>query len=75
MQKELNLRQLRWLESFKDYDCIIDYHPGKVFRPNDIYKLMTLLPKDYYLFHGNSAKNLLRPFFHIHKNLNLFFFL
>ena len=27
--KELNLRQRRWLELFKDYDCIIDYHPGK----------------------------------------------
>ena len=21
--------QRRWLELFKDYDCIIDYHPGK----------------------------------------------
>ena len=28
-QKYLNLRQRRWLELFKDYDCIIDYHPGK----------------------------------------------
>ena len=27
--KELNLRQRRWLELFKDYDCIIDYHPEK----------------------------------------------
>ena len=27
--KELNLRQQRWLELFKDYDCIIVYHPGK----------------------------------------------
>ena len=27
--KELNLRQRRWLELFKDYDCIIDYHPRK----------------------------------------------
>ena len=23
------MRQWRWLELFKDYDCIIDYHPGK----------------------------------------------
>ena len=30
-------------------------------RPNDIYKFMTLLPKDYYLFPGNDTKNLLRP--------------
>ena len=28
-QKDLNLRQRQWLEFFKDYDCIIDYHPGK----------------------------------------------
>ena len=28
-QKELNLRQRSWSELFKDYDCIIDYHPGK----------------------------------------------
>ncbi|KAG8494020.1 hypothetical protein CXB51_011389 [Gossypium anomalum] len=28
-QKELNLRQRQWIELFKDYDCVIDYHPGK----------------------------------------------
>ena len=28
-QKELNLRQRLWLELFKDYDCIVDYHLGK----------------------------------------------
>ena len=28
-QKYLKLRQFWWLELFKDYDCIIDYHPGK----------------------------------------------
>ena len=28
-RKELNLRQRRWLELFKDYDCIIDYHLEK----------------------------------------------
>ena len=28
-QKDLNFRQRRWLELFKDYDYIIDYHPGK----------------------------------------------
>ena len=28
-QKELNLRQRRWLELFKDYDCKIEYHPEK----------------------------------------------
>ena len=28
-QKELNLRKRQWLELFKDYDCIVDYHPEK----------------------------------------------
>ena len=28
-QKELNLRQNRWLELLKDYDICIFYHPGK----------------------------------------------
>ena len=28
-QNELNLRQRRWMELLKDYDCTIDYHPGK----------------------------------------------
>ncbi|KAL0544951.1 hypothetical protein IC582_020081 [Cucumis melo] len=28
-QKELNMRQRRWLELVKDYDCEILYHPGK----------------------------------------------
>ncbi|CAA0821931.1 Uncharacterized mitochondrial protein AtMg00860, partial [Striga hermonthica] len=28
-QKELNMRQRRWLEFVKDYDCTISYHPGK----------------------------------------------
>ncbi|XP_042460894.1 uncharacterized protein LOC122044835 [Zingiber officinale] len=27
--KELNLRQRRWMEFLKDYDCTINYHPGK----------------------------------------------
>ncbi|GJV38091.1 putative reverse transcriptase domain-containing protein [Tanacetum coccineum] len=28
-QKELNMRQRRWLELLSDYDCDICYHPGK----------------------------------------------
>ncbi|KAL0411159.1 UNVERIFIED_CONTAM: hypothetical protein Slati_3705600, partial [Sesamum latifolium] len=26
---ELNLRQRKWIELLKDYDCTIDYYPGK----------------------------------------------
>ena len=28
-QRELDLRQRRWMELIKDYDCVIDYLPGK----------------------------------------------
>ncbi|GJZ11825.1 putative reverse transcriptase domain-containing protein [Tanacetum coccineum] len=28
-QKELNMRQRRWLELLSDYDCELHYHPGK----------------------------------------------
>src|SRR4051812_41147808 len=28
-QKELNLRQSRWMELIKDYDLNVQYHPGK----------------------------------------------
>nr|GEW34449.1 putative reverse transcriptase domain-containing protein [Tanacetum cinerariifolium] len=28
-QKELNIRQRRWLELLSDYDCEVRYHPGK----------------------------------------------
>ncbi|XP_052189974.1 uncharacterized protein LOC127799791 [Diospyros lotus] len=29
IEKELNMRQRRWLELVKDYDCVINYHPSK----------------------------------------------
>ncbi|GJR13973.1 putative reverse transcriptase domain-containing protein [Tanacetum coccineum] len=29
LQKELNMRQRRWIELFSDNDCEIRYHPGK----------------------------------------------
>ena len=28
-QKELNMRQRRWMELLKDYDFELNYHPGK----------------------------------------------
>ena len=28
-QRELDLRQRRWMELIKDYDCVIHYHPKK----------------------------------------------
>ncbi|GJW83065.1 putative reverse transcriptase domain-containing protein [Tanacetum coccineum] len=34
-QKELNIRQRRWIELFSDYDCEIRYHPSKVTMVDD----------------------------------------
>ena len=28
-QKELNMRQRRWMETLKDFDFTLEYHPGK----------------------------------------------
>ncbi|GJW63508.1 putative reverse transcriptase domain-containing protein [Tanacetum coccineum] len=35
-QKELNMRQRRWLELLSDYDCDIRYHPGKANKPENL---------------------------------------
>ncbi|GJX60530.1 putative reverse transcriptase domain-containing protein [Tanacetum coccineum] len=35
-QKELNMRQRRWLELLSDYDCEIHYHPGKARKEENI---------------------------------------
>ncbi|KAI3746351.1 hypothetical protein L6452_08781 [Arctium lappa] len=41
-QKELNMRQRRWLELLKDYDCDLLYHPSKANVVADV-----LSQKDY----------------------------
>ena len=33
-QREHNLRQCRWMELVKDYNCMIDYHPGRLIFPD-----------------------------------------
>ena len=40
-QKELNLRQRRWLEFLKDYDMSVHYHPGKA---NVVANALSILP-------------------------------
>ncbi|KAG8491018.1 hypothetical protein CXB51_014151 [Gossypium anomalum] len=30
-QRDLNLRQRRWIELLKDYELVIEYHPGKAY--------------------------------------------
>ncbi|KAA0056287.1 reverse transcriptase [Cucumis melo var. makuwa] len=44
-QKELNLRQRRWLELIKDYDCTLEYHPGKANVVADALSKKSRLPK------------------------------
>ncbi|KAL0540951.1 hypothetical protein IC582_020977 [Cucumis melo] len=44
-QKELNLRQRRWLELIKDYDCTIEYHLGKANVVADALSRKSKLPK------------------------------
>ena len=45
--KELNLRQRRWLELIKDYDCMIEYHPGKA---NVVVDALSPKPKGSYAY-------------------------
>ena len=41
-QKELNMRQRRWLELLKDFDFELSYHPGKVNVVDDALSRKTL---------------------------------
>nr|GFA06877.1 putative reverse transcriptase domain-containing protein [Tanacetum cinerariifolium] len=43
VQKELNMRQRRWLELLSEYDCDIHYHPGKA---NVIVDTLTRKPEN-----------------------------
>ena len=60
-QKDLNLRQRRWLELFKDYDCIIDYHPRKANVVADALsrKMISALSLKYYEWRSDSDEALL----------------
>ena len=41
-QKELNIRQWRWLELISDYDCEFHYHPGKANKVADALSWKTM---------------------------------
>ena len=41
-QKELNMRQRRWLELISDYDCEFHYHTGKANKVADVLSSKTV---------------------------------
>ncbi|KAD5961383.1 hypothetical protein E3N88_12856 [Mikania micrantha] len=69
-QKELNMRQRRWMETLNDYDCEIIYHEGKanvvadalsrkeVDKPRRIRALMLELQVDLNLLERSMSKTL-----------------
>ena len=56
-QKELNMRQRRWLELLADYDVDLQYHPGKL---NVVPDALSRLPGDYELLQLTQQKELLK---------------
>ena len=45
-QPNLNMRQHRWLDVVKDYDCEILYHPVKVIVMEDALSRKSVTPSD-----------------------------
>ena len=61
-QKELNLRQRRWMEFLKDYDCTINYHPEKANVVTDVLtrkvQIAKLMVKEWHMIEKVSKWNL-----------------
>ncbi|GJT87772.1 putative reverse transcriptase domain-containing protein [Tanacetum coccineum] len=68
-QKELNMRQRRWIELLCDYDCEIRYYPGKVYPDlsERILKAQTEAMKEDNVKAENLGR-LLKPIFEIRSN-------
>nr|GEX51089.1 putative reverse transcriptase domain-containing protein [Tanacetum cinerariifolium] len=56
-QKEINIRQHRWLELLSDYDCDIRYHPGKAnVVPDALSHKEQIEPLVHHTFHVSNLK-------------------
>nr|GEV97909.1 hypothetical protein [Tanacetum cinerariifolium] len=58
-QKELNMRQRRWIELLKDYDCEIRYHPentGSSDRGNEGRERKSREPRDMIMIESHISK-------------------
>jgi len=58
-QKELNMRQRRWLELMADYDIDLQYHPGKV---NTVPDALSRMPENRVLVQITQQKELIQDF-------------
>ena len=56
-QKELNMRQRRWLELMADYDIDLQYHPGK---DNTVPDALSRRPENRVLLQLTRQKELLQ---------------
>ena len=56
-QKELNIRQWRWLELMADYDVELQYHPGK---SNVVPYVLSIILGDYMALQLTQQKELLQ---------------
>ena len=55
-QRDLNVRQQRWLELMADYDIDLRYHPGKA---NVVPDALSRLPRDFMALQLTQQKELL----------------
>ncbi|GJV95709.1 putative reverse transcriptase domain-containing protein [Tanacetum coccineum] len=62
-QKELNMRQRRWIELLSDYDCVFRYHLGKKKRGEFVADALTVKHKDPNSSSSCSSDEAVRDYF------------